>query len=168
MLATQQFRRALFVGLVASAALAAELQTQSQTKIAVDYRSGMEFTGTERKSAKQCLGKNVNHCFVDHCGEDAVASACGEGDYNPGGDSDCCANPSNGHCNPGYTQAHLNQGLCKAGDGSENSMAYTTCCYDLKKLGMTEAQLEKKEGATLLADAHVLDLKCSESWCTLS
>jgi len=85
MLATQQFRRALFVGLVASAALAAELQTQSQTKIAVDYRSGMELTGTEPKSAKQCLGKNVNHCLVDHCGEDAVASGCGEGDENPGG-----------------------------------------------------------------------------------
>eukprot|EP00392_Amoebophrya_sp_AT5.2_P009199 g9227.t1 len=85
-----------------------------------------------------------------------------------GGDSDCCAAPANGHCNIGYTQGNLNKGLCKAGDGSENSMAYTTCCYDLKKLGMTEAQLDKKFGATLLGDAHALDLKCSESWCTLS
>eukprot|EP00392_Amoebophrya_sp_AT5.2_P004781 g4790.t1 len=72
-------------------------------------------------------------------------------------DPDCCAQRGSGSCKAGYKQAKTHASTCHSGVS-----AFTTCCYDVTALGMTDLELSEHLGEPALNPA----LTCSEAWCT--
>mmetsp|Transcript_12473 Transcript_12473/g.30323 ORF Transcript_12473/g.30323 Transcript_12473/m.30323 type:complete len:235 (-) Transcript_12473:692-1396(-) len=112
-------------------------------------------TSTTARSLRECAPSNtVNHCLVRHCTDKASPTACLENNQH---DPDCCAQRGSGSCKAGYKQAKTHASTCHSGVS-----AFTTCCYDVTALGMTDLELSEHLGEPALNPA----LTCSEAWCT--